>query len=259
MTLCIFIIFIHPYIVKSYSSIFISKQIEGQNRVAIDTSAIMFEGSHILFSILCIIALVIWCILFPLILAYYLKELKLRDRNKNDKRLKRARESFGFLFEGYKYNYRWWETVIMTRKFILVLISSFASSRGKMYQLICLLFVLAFFTGLQFTINPFHNNNLNFLENLSLITGFIIVVFGYYLMADEESTISSTRDSVNVQAWFNMLFYVFLLVLLCIFLFTCVYTCSKRFKKFFYLSVAKCFGGTINEKEVTIFTCLKYV
>lgn len=88
---------------------------------------------------------------------------------------------YGYLFNGYKYKYFFWELLIQFRKVVLIVISTALSTKGKLFINLTLLIIITFSGILTAWIEPFHDTMLNNLESLSLLSAAILVYFGFLL------------------------------------------------------------------------------
>ena len=111
--------------------------------------------------------------------------------------------SYGFIFEGYKVEYWYWELVNVGRKILLSGISVFLSSKSadKMERNIqghaAVLVVMIFFT-VQMRYKPYRDETLNTLEEVGLIVGGISLYMGYFTyIPGYQVAVSVTIVSLN--------------------------------------------------------------
>ena len=118
--------------------------------------------------ILAVPSLIIWGFGIPLyawiILAKYKEDLDLIE----------IREKYGFLYNGYKKNFYFWESVNMYRKIWVIFISVFLKLVGVITQALVIFLVLIIFSILNIKLKPFTFQALNDMEMMSLITGSLI-------------------------------------------------------------------------------------
>jgi hypothetical protein len=85
------------------------------------------------------------------------------------------REKYGFLYNGYKKSFYYWETVNMFRKIAIIFISVFLRAAGVITQALVVFLLLIFFLILNIKLLPFSFKSLNDMEILSLATSMITV------------------------------------------------------------------------------------
>ena len=91
---------------------------------------------------------------------------------------------FGFLYNGYKKEYYFWEIVIMYRKIAIIFIAVFIANYGLAAQALSCLLLLVAFLMMSMKKKPFNTEALNDLETLSLITQTISVYCGLFFVSD---------------------------------------------------------------------------
>jgi hypothetical protein len=75
---------------------------------------------------------------------------------------------YGFVFAGYREGYEWWESMIMLRKFLFVVLSIFLRLHGTTSQVIATSMVLSASLSLQLQYQPFADDDHNRLESIGL-------------------------------------------------------------------------------------------
>jgi len=95
-----------------------------------------------------------------------------------------TRERLGFLFNGYKLKYYYWEIIIMYRKIAIIFISIFLRVLGTMTQALVVFLLLIVFLALTGKIMPFNTQSLNDMELLSLTTSMMTIYCGLYFLSD---------------------------------------------------------------------------
>ena len=93
--------------------------------------------------------------------------------------------SYGFIFEGYKREYWYWEIVNVGRKMLLSGISVFLSSKSpdkfeRNLQGHAAVLVVVVFLLVQTKCKPYRDDTLNTLEEVGLIVGGISLYMGYF-------------------------------------------------------------------------------
>ena len=171
-------ILVLPSMIKMYSEMFNMVEIAGAGYsiIAIDSEqeADLSKDPFRYSFILAVTGTVLWGVI--VLIGYYLKLRSIPDRNNKD-----SWYEFGYLYNGYKYSQFYWELVIQFRKVILIVASTALSTKGKLYQNIVLLIVIALFLIISLMIQPFADTKFNFLESFSLLTAGTLIYFGYLL------------------------------------------------------------------------------
>jgi hypothetical protein len=101
------------------------KDIDGEYRVYNDMSIICWDKIHSFWSYtVAMPSIIVWGLGIP----FFALILLIRERKKLAEL--EIREKFGFLYNGYKLDYFYWEIIIMYRKITLIFISVFIQSYG---------------------------------------------------------------------------------------------------------------------------------
>jgi len=79
------------------------------------------------------------------------------------------KEKFGFLYNGYRKQYYFWEVIIMYRKIFVIFIAMFISNFGTITQALFVFILVICFLGINMKLQPFTQVALNDLRDLSLI------------------------------------------------------------------------------------------
>ena len=136
-------------------------------------------------------SLIVWGFGIPLyawiILAKYKDNLDLIE----------IREKYGFLYNGYKKNFYFWESVNMYRKIWVIFISVFLKLAGVITQALVIFLVLIIFLILNIKLKPFTFQALNDMEMLSLITWMLTIYWGLFFLSDMPEVYNSTDSSVK--------------------------------------------------------------
>lgn len=90
-----------------------------------------------------------------------------------------------FLFKGYHYKFYYWEIVLFSRKFFIILIGSMNYFFHSSTKPTILLLVLSFYLLLQTKFRPFETLDLNRVEFLSLLVSFLTSNIGVLLFTDD--------------------------------------------------------------------------
>ena len=94
-------------------------------------------------------------------------------------------KNLGFIYKGYKKDYYYWEIVLFSRKFFLIMIGVFKEIFPYETQNSNLILVLFYYYFLQMKNEPYAYNYLNKIEFLSLKISLVTALFGILLFADD--------------------------------------------------------------------------
>ena len=166
--------------------------VDDQQRVINDLEVECWSTEHLNYSfILAVPSLIIWGFGIPafawLILA----------RNKNNLEKLEAREKYGFLYNGYKKNFYFWESVNMYRKITIIFISVFLKLAGVITQALVIFLVLILFLIFNIKLMPFTFKSLNDMEMMSLITTMLTIYCGLFFLSDNPEVYNSSDSSVK--------------------------------------------------------------
>ena len=126
--------------------------------------------------------LLIWVVGMPLFIYIRLilsKEIKHHDV---------IRFRYGMLMQGYEDEYYHWESVIATRKMLIIGVSVFLSQFKVQIQSYIAIAIVVFFLTLQISANPYFRRDLDLMEKYSLATSLITLYIGlfFYITKQEE-------------------------------------------------------------------------
>ena len=166
--------------------------VDGQQRVINDIEVEWWSTEHINYSlILAMPSLVIWGFGIPAFAWIVLA------KNKDVLELTETREKYGFLYNGYKKNYYFWESVNMYRKITIIFISVFLKIAGIITQALVVFLVLILFLILNLKLLPFTFKSLNDMEIMSLITAMLTIYWGLFFLSDNPEVYNSSDTSVK--------------------------------------------------------------
>ena len=94
--------------------------------------------------------------------------------------LARFKLRLGFLTQGYKPEYFYWEIILLLRKTLLVLILTFFEPYSSGFQSLLAMCLFTISIILHLYKDPYYDKKLNNLETLSLTTQMSIIYFGIY-------------------------------------------------------------------------------
>ena len=120
----------------------------------------------------------------------------------------------GFLFQGLKPEYYWWEFIVMGRKVALMVISVILPDR-PLTAAYCSLFVMQAAVGIHLICDPYQSSRQQSLESLSLV----VVIFTYHIGILVQTS-KHALQSAGFQVFFSLLqFTLNAAVVLCFFVF----------------------------------------
>jgi hypothetical protein len=108
-----------------------------------------------------------------------------------------TREKYGFLYNGYKKTYYFWESVNMYRKISIIFVSVFLRVAGVITQALVIFLVLILFLILNIKLQPFTFQSLNDMEILSIITSMLTIYCGLFYLSDMPEVYNSSDSSVQ--------------------------------------------------------------
>ena len=187
VTTYIFILFlIFPSLVQIMVDQFNCQEYDEELRSKIDLQVECWEGWHKVFSLyVALPGIILYGIGIPAGVFYLMR----RDKDRLD--TVNVKEKFGFLFNGYKRKYYYWEIAIMYRKVLMIFISVFLNRIGLIVQALVILIVLVFFIQVNNLRRPFADRALNEIENLSLLTATVTIYCGIFFLSAEDKTSQS--------------------------------------------------------------------
>lgn len=130
-----------------------------------------------------LVVLAVFCVGLPLTTAALLVQRKRAGRLYDD----RTRRRLSFLMEGYRTRAIWWESAVMTRKFLIVTVAATVSGANSHRQVYAGCFVVAAFLSLQVYFRPYQDVAEQRLETVSLATAFVSLYLGQLLSFDNSS------------------------------------------------------------------------
>ena len=118
-------------------------------------------------------------------------------RNQEYLDLVETREKYGFLYNGYKKKYYYWESVNMYRKITIIFISVFLRVAGVITQALVVFLILILFLILNIKLLPFTFQSLNDMEMLSILTLMLTIYCGLFYLSDNPEVYRSNDSSVK--------------------------------------------------------------
>ena len=177
----------HPKLIK-----FSWFQVDDESRILEDLEIKCWDSSHTKHSIIFAIpSILVWGFGIPIFaqVVLYKHRAEIDDIE--------IREKYGFLCNGYKKKYYYWESVNMYRKIIIILISVFLKLFGVITQALVIFLVIIVFLILNMKLLPFKFKSLNDLEILSLMTWMVTIYCGLFYLSDIPEVYNSEDESVK--------------------------------------------------------------
>ncbi|CDW91246.1 UNKNOWN [Stylonychia lemnae] len=193
-TLVILLFLAHPSIVQYSFFNFKCVDVDSQMRVYDDLEIICWDNTHRIYSYLVALpSIIVWGMGIPFLALSIL--MKYQNRLKN----LAVREKYGFLYRGYKYQFYYWEIIIMYRKILITFVAVFVESNfGVVAQALIMLMILVWFLAINYQFKPFNTKALNELETVSLITSMATIYCGIFFILDKsKSWIEKNADYAN--------------------------------------------------------------
>lgn len=197
-TIIIALFLFQTTLINSNFVILSCREVDGIYWLIADYSIECWEGDHYFIAIyVAVPGICLWCIMFPA--AIYVKMYSVRHKmGKLDVKI-----VYGFLYNGYKQNYWFWELIQLYRKMLIRGISIALASFSQTTQGLSALFVLNVMTMLQLACSPYEKKAVNRLELCSLLTTTFTMLGGMYFTAglgsDVEGVISWLILTINIS------------------------------------------------------------
>ena len=229
-TVIILLFLVHPTIVQYMFSNFNCLDIDEDQRIYDDLEVVCWNAEHINYSLMIAVpSIVIWGFGIPFFAWVILA------RNKEDLDAIDTREKYGFLYNGYKKQYYFWETVNMYRKISIIFVSVFLKLAGVITQALVIFLVLIFFLILNIKLLPFAFNSLNDMEMMSLITSMLTIYCGLFYLShnpevynSDDTSVQSADNGLRLSEGSKWLFFIIILGCNILFL---AYWCYKMLKE----------------------------
>ena len=146
----ILLFLIHPNLVQYMFGAFDCYNVDGTKRVRSDLQVICYYSHHSYWAfIVALPSIIVWGLGIPLFAFILL--------NKEKTKLKTlaVKQKFGFLYNGYRKEYYFWEVVIMYRKILIVFIAVFLVNLGTITQALVVFILVIIFLIINLKKKPF--------------------------------------------------------------------------------------------------------
>jgi len=193
--ICLIFLF-HATLADISFSIFNCHYLNGEYRLLKDLETKCYVQNHFVFALGVALPLILVWVLGSLFYAGY--KLYKKRRRLDDQKI---RETYGFLFNGYKRKTYYWEIVISVRKLMIVIFSQLIAPIGNQIQAFIMLLFTFFFIMLNIRERPFITHQLNFLDNMSLICCLITIYCGLFFLSETPNTAQFYDHRVNCKEY----------------------------------------------------------
>ncbi|CDW90561.1 UNKNOWN [Stylonychia lemnae] len=195
-SLVILLFFVHPNIVQQMFDVFNCIDIDGETRLKNDLEIICYQDTHRIWSMMVsLTSIIVWGLGIP-IFAMLLLFIERKNLQKLD-----TKQKYGFLFNGYRKEFYYWEGVIMYRKIALIFIQVFIGSFGLLVQALSVLLFLILGIVINLKLKPLSTVALNNIELISLLASNITIYIGiFYIMNSQIQTNSQTQSKDQLKS-----------------------------------------------------------
>jgi uncharacterized membrane protein YjfL (UPF0719 family) len=153
--------------------------------------------------------LIVWVVGMPLFIFVVL------ESHRREKHNDVVRFRFGMLMEGYEDDYFYWESVIASRKMMVIGVSVFMSSFTVELQAYAGIGVVILFMTMHISANPYNSKALDQMEKYALLTAFATLYIGllFYIskQESEDNSILVIFGSLSIVA-INVLYLIFAVI-----------------------------------------------
>ena len=171
---------------------------------------------------------ILYMVLIPAAISLILNRERRRQHLYPHQRNYQARWTmrFSFMFAGYREGFEWWESVVMARKCLFVLMAIFLRLYGPSAQVLAASIVLCMAISLHLQYRPYFDQGLNWLESMSLqvslaqlLTAILANVLTHGRASSSTKAVSSTSNMgpianlVTIIFFFSSTFVFFLCML----------------------------------------------
>ena len=166
--------------------------IDSESRLTNDLKIVWWGSEHLLNSLaIAFPSIVIWGFGIPLFAWIILA------RHKEDIGNVEFRGKYGFLLNGYKKEYYYWESINMYRKIWIIFISIFLKIAGVITQALVVFLVLNLFLILNLKLMPYSFQSLNDMELISIITCMLTIYCGIFFLSDMPEVYNSDDPTLK--------------------------------------------------------------
>ena len=202
-------IFIHPSILDILFEMFNCEEIDGVNRLSRELDEECYTGTHLYLVLFLVVpSCILWGIGIP---TYSL--IRLIQKRKNLHELE-IREELGYLYNGYLFHAFYWESVIMYRKVLMVIMATLLSLVGRKIQAMLVFALMVFIIALHNLVKPFMTASLNNIEMLSILALMCSIYAGIFFVTDisNNPTAIETRNEFSLTSFEKVILYLLFLI-----------------------------------------------
>ena len=212
---------IYPSIMKTMFDMLNCHEVQGVLYLVNSMNDVWYEGTHMILVLTVVLpTILLFGLGTPLASYFSLKSIKNKLDDEDNK------TCYGFLYSGYRIKYYYWESVTMIRKVVFVFILTYYSTRGRVYQILIVLFIQAVWIIIQVNSNPYLDRRYNRIESISFATCLFTVYAGYYFSVGEAALESFPKYSVNQSgqlATYKIVLIVLVILFQCLFFILIIY------------------------------------
>jgi hypothetical protein len=213
-SILIVLIFFHPSLIDVLFEMFNCADIDGDIRMSRELDEVCYKGTHLhLVVFLVIPSILVWGFGLPTISLIALIQ-KREKRNTPE-----VREELGYLYNGYLNHAFYWESIIMYRKFLMVMLSTAFSLAGRKVQSMLVFGLMIFIICLHSLIKPFMTPSLNNLETMSILALTLTIFAGIFFVTDSSNNPTTVRTRNEFELTDTEKIILFMLFVLSNFLF----------------------------------------
>ena len=213
-TIIILLFLVHPSIVQFVFRSLDWMKIDNKNRMTDDLNVLCWEGRHMRYVLgITVPCIIIWWFGIPVLSWMILL------REKDNLNETSWREQYGFLYNGFKKKWYFWESINMLRKIMIIFIAVFLDVSGTITQALVVLLLLVMYLYLNIKIQPYMFRDLNDMETLSIFTSMITIYCGWYFLSDQpeiynssDVTLQSADNGLRLNSPSKMFLFLVILV-----------------------------------------------
>ena len=230
--------FFYPYIIRLNFLTFYCTKLDNDDYYLNSYMNIKcWESSHLIFTLAVVIpSIILVCFSAPLTMLLAISKNK-RKLDEVGERLK-----YGFLYNGYKERFYYWEFIIILRKLFIILFFVFISRVSIPIQALCTFIVILLSFLLQLKFEPYSIYQLNILELLSILVSAVTIYSGIFFLTKDLSEnakliifVLMLLSNISFMTfWFYLTFPIFITKVNAVFK-----TCKNKFRRKVNSSVFK--------------------
>lgn len=172
-TIMSLLLLLHSTLAGSVFSLFACRALDNGTWLQEDLSLHCWQGSHLFFVlVLGLPSLVIWIIGFPMA---FVALLLSASRETHITKLR-----YGFLYDGYKDHFFFWEALVIFRKVAVKAVSVILSHSEPIQRAMAANVIIVSMLALQLNYQPYTSERVNRIETLSMAANFLTLTLGTF-------------------------------------------------------------------------------